>query len=161
MSRRGKWMLGAAAAAIVLLLWSRQTLEPLSYYSSRSYVQRTNDLIRRGALIFDCADDSVKLTNRATDVEREWFAASYLQNDVELFNRNRELYGHFFVVSDCQLREINPFLRTIRLPFAKSMQWLGNIEYSGPGSEATLVSANGRNVAIARTIAGQPLRDER
>lgn len=161
MTSRGKWILGVCAAALVALLWSRQTLEPLSYYSSRSYVQRTNDLIRRGALVFDCAEDAVKLTNRASDAEREWFAASYLQNDVELFNRNRELFGHFFVVSDCQLREINPFLRTIRLPFAKTTQWLGNIEYSGPGSDATLVSANGRTIAITRVLEDQPVRDGR
>lgn len=161
MTPRGKWLMAAVAAGIVALLWSRQTLEPLSYYSSRSYVQRTNDLIRRGALIFDCGDDSVKLTNRATDAEREWYAASYLRNDVELFNRNRELFGHFFVVSDCQLREINPFLRTIRLPFAKSTQWLGNIEYSGPGSDATLVSANGRTIAITRALEDVPLQEGR
>lgn len=161
MSTGRKWGLAAIAAGVVVLLWSRQTLEPLSYYSSRSYVQRTNDLIRRGALVFDCGADVVKLTNRATAAEKEWFAASYLQNDVELFNRNRELFGHFFVVSDCQLREINPFLRTIRLPFAKTTQWLGNIEYSGPGSDATLISANGRTIAITRTVGPEPLRDGR
>lgn len=160
MTARAKWTLAAIAVAVTALLWSRQTLEPLSYYSSRSYVQRTNDLIRRGALVFNCAEDAVQLTNRATNAEREWFAASYLQNDVELFNRNRELFGHFFVVSDCQLRGINPFLRTIRLPFAKTTQWLGNIEYSGPGSDATLVSANGRTIAITRTLEQQP-RDGR
>ena len=142
---------GIAAIVVVALLWLRQSNEPLTYYSSRSYVQRTNDLIRRGALIFDCRDNRVKLTPRATDAERDWYAASYLQNDVELFNRNRELFGHFFVVSDCQLREINPFLRTVTLPFATSSQWLGNIEYAGPGSDATLVSASGRGVAITRT----------
>lgn len=161
MTPRRKWLLTAIAAGVVVLLWSRQTLEPLSYYSSRSYVQRTNDLIRRGALVFDCVDDRVELRNRATEAEREWFAASYLQNDVELFNRNRELFGHFFLVSDCQLREINPFLRTIRLPFAKSTQWLGNIEYSGPGAEASLVSAKGRIIAIERTLAGVVPRDTR
>jgi len=151
----GKWWLTAGAVAIVALLWSRQTIEPLSYYSSRGYVQRTNDLIRRGVLKFDCATDGIVLTERVSDAEREWFAASYLQNDVELFNRNRELFGHFFVVSDCDLREINPFLRTIRLPFAKTTQWLGNIEYSGSGSDATLVSANGRNIAVTRTADAQ------
>lgn len=161
MTARGKWLLAAGAVAIVALLWSRQTVEPLSYYSSRSYVQRTNDLIRRGALVFDCGEDRVKLTGRATAAEREWFAASYLQSDVDLFNRNRDLFGHFFLVSDCQLREINPFLRTIRLPFAKSNEWLGNIEYAGPGSEATLVSANGRSIAITRTPQGQAPRDGR
>src|SRR5829696_5310597 len=100
MSARAKTFYAVAAAAVIALLWSRQFHEPLSYYSSRSYVQRTNDLIRRGALVFDCGQDRVKLTDRATDAEREWFAASYLRNDVELFNRNRELFGHFFVVSD-------------------------------------------------------------
>lgn len=161
MTTRAKVLLTAGAIALVALLWSRQTIQPLSYYSSASYVQRANALIRRGALRFDCADDRVKLTDRATAAEREWFAASYLQNDVELFNRNRELFGHFFLVSDCELREINPFLRTIRLPFAKSTQWLGNIEYSGPGSDATLLSANGRNIAITRTATGVLPRDGR
>lgn len=161
MTRRGKTLLIAGSLALALLLWSRQTLEPLSYYSSASYVQRTNALIRRGALRFDCADDRVKLTDRATEAEQEWFAASYLQEDVELFNRNRELFGHFFLVSDCELREINPFLRTIRLPFVKATQWMGNIEYSGPGSDATLLSANGRNIAITRTPSGVLPRDGR
>ena len=53
MTQRGKWLLAASAVALVALLWSRQTLEPLSYYSSRSYVQRTNDLIHRGALAIE------------------------------------------------------------------------------------------------------------
>lgn len=158
---RGRIALAIGAALLVALLWSRQSFEPLTYYSSRSYVQRTNDLIRRGALVFDCRDDRVRLTERATDAEREWFAASYLQSDVELFNRNRELFGHFFIVSDCQLREINPFLRTIRLPFAKTTQWLGNIEYSGSGSDATLVSVNGRTIAITRLPEGAMPRDVR
>jgi cell division protein FtsI/penicillin-binding protein 2 len=161
MSTRAKVVYAVLAIAVIALLWSRQFNEPLSYYSSRSYVQRTNDLIRRGALVFDCAQDRVKLTDRATKAEREWYAASYLQNDVELFNRNRELFGHFFVVSDCQLREINPFLRTIRLPFAKTTQWLGNIEYSGPGSDASLISANGRTIALTRTAADALPKDER
>ncbi len=161
MSRRGRMLLTAGAIALAVLLWSRQTLEPLSYYSSASYVQRTNALIRRGALNIDSRCQDLALTESATEAEREWFAASYLQNDVELFNRNRELFGHFFVVEDCKLREINPFLRTIRLPFVKTMQWMGNIEYSGPGSDATLLSANGRNIAITRTPSGVLPRDGR
>lgn len=161
MTSRRKLLLTALAIGTIALLWSRQSFQPLSYYSSRTYVQRTNDLIRRGALKFDCGTDRVMLTERASAAEREWFAASYLQNDVELFNRNRELFGHFFVVSDCELRGINPFLRTIRLPFARTTEWLGNIEYSGPGSEATLVSANGRSIAIERTVAGQLPGDAR
>ncbi len=156
-----KTRLTIAAVVVIALLWLRQSNEPLTYYSSRSYVQRTNDLIRRGALIFDCRDDRIKLTPRATDAERGWFAASYLQNDVELFNRNRELFGHFFVVSDCQLREINPFLRTIGLPFVKTTQWMGNIEYSGPGSEASLISASGRTIAVTRIEDGLMPRDAR
>lgn len=161
MTPRGKMLLAIFGIAVVALLWWRQRNEPLSYYSSRSYVQRTNDLIRRGALRFDCAADEIRLTDRANDAERAWFAASYLQNDVELFNRNRELFGHFFVVSDCELREINPFLRTIRLPFAKSTEWLGNIEYTGPGSDAALISANGRTLAIERNAADVLPRDVR
>jgi cell division protein FtsI/penicillin-binding protein 2 len=161
MTPRGKTLLAIALAVTVILLWWRQRNEPLSYYSSRSYVQRTNDLIQRGALRFDCATDAIRLTDRATDAEREWFTASYLQSDVALFNRNRELFGHFFLVSDCELREINPFLRTIRLPFAKQNQWLGSIAYSGPGSDATLVSAKGRTVAIERRLPDVPLRDAR
>ncbi|HUR83294.1 MAG TPA: hypothetical protein VM733_21225 [Thermoanaerobaculia bacterium] len=161
MTPRGKTLLAIAFAVAVALLWWRQHNEPLSYYSSRSYVQRTNDLIQRGALKFDCASDSIQLTDLASDAEREWFAASYLQNDVESFNRNRELFGHFFLVSDCDLRTINPFLRTIRLPFAKPSQWLGTIEYSGPGSDATLVSAKGRTIAIERSTPDVPLRDAR
>lgn len=155
-----RWLV-IGAIVVVALLGSRQCYEPLTYYSSRNYVQRTNDLIRRGALVFDCRDNRIELTDQATKAEQEWFAASYLQNDVELFNRNRELFGHFFVVSDCQLREINPFLRTIRLPFAKSSQWLGNISYSGPGSDATLISASGRAVAITRTEPEAMPRDGR
>lgn len=161
MSARARTLAVIAAIAVVVLLWSRQTIQPLSYYSSASYVERTNALIRRGALHFSCEKNRVELTESATDAEREWYAASYLQNDVELFNRNRELFGHFFLVSDCELREINPFLRTIRLPFAKTTQWLGNIEYSGPGSEATLLSANGRGISITRTANGALPRDAR
>src|SRR5215212_3177531 len=158
---RGRLAWIAGAVVVIALLGSRQCYEPLTYYSSRNYVQRTNDLIRRGALVFSCPRDRLELTDRATKAEREWYAASYLQNDVELFNRNRELFGHFFVVSDCELREINPFLRTIRLPFAKSTQWLGNIEYSGPGSDATLISATGRTIAVTRTAPGLMPRDDR
>jgi cell division protein FtsI/penicillin-binding protein 2 len=161
MTTRGKTLLAIFGVAVVALLWWRQQLEPLSYYSSRSYVQRTNDLIRRGALRFDCASDEIVMTDRANEAERAWFAASYLQDDVELFNRNRELFGHFFVVSDCELREINPFLRTIRLPFAKPNEWLGNVEYSGPGSDAALISSNGRVLAIERAVADAPVRDVR
>ncbi len=150
MTRSTRIALAVGGAVLVFLLWWRQSNEPLTYYSSRSYVQRTNDLIHRGALVFDCRNDRIALTDVATDAEKKWFAASYLQNDVELFNRNRELFGHFFIVSDCQLREINPFLRTIRLPFAKTTQWLGNIEYSGPGADASLISANGRAISITR-----------
>jgi len=51
------WLL-ISGALLVALLWFRQSNEPLTYYSSRSYVKRANDLIRRGALVFDCRDDS-------------------------------------------------------------------------------------------------------
>lgn len=145
--------IAVAFALLVALLWSRQRYEPLSYYSSRSYVQRANSLIRKGALQFDCRDDVIKLMPGVSSAERKWFEESYLRNDVELYNRNRELFGHFFVVQDCQLRELNPFLRTIRLPFAKTTEWRGNIAYSGPGSEATFVSSNGRTIHIARSLA--------
>lgn len=161
MSARTRVFLAAGGAILIALLWWRQSNEPLTYYSSRSYVQRTNDLIRRGALVFDCREDRVELTDVATEAEKKWFAASYLQNDVELFNRNRDLFGHFFIVSDCQLREINPFLRTIRLPFARRTEWLGSIEYSGPGADASLISANGRTIAIERTAEGSAPRDAR
>jgi cell division protein FtsI/penicillin-binding protein 2 len=160
MTRRG--MVHAAVwIVLALLLWSRQRYEPLSYYSSKSYVQRANDLIRKGGLKFDCRTDRIELTERATAAERKWFGASYLQNDVELYNRNRELFGHFFVVQDCELRELNPYLRTIRLPFAKSIDWLGSIDYSGPGSDATLVSSNGRTIHIQRTLPTLPQREVR
>jgi len=155
-----RWLL-IIGALLIALLWFRQTNEPLTYYSSRSYVQRANDLIRRGALVFDCRDDRIELTDVATDAEREWFTASYLQNDVESFNRNRDLYGHFFLVNDCQLREINPFLRTVRLPFATTKQWLGSIDYTGPGSDASLISASGRTLAITRVPDDGVVRDAR
>jgi cell division protein FtsI/penicillin-binding protein 2 len=154
MSQRAKIGLAVLAAFVVVLLWSRQKYEPLTYYSSRSYVERTNDMIRRGALAYNARADRIELTGTATEAEKKWVDASYLRSDLELFNRNRELFGHFFVVTDGQLREINPYLRTIRLPFAKTTAWLGNIEYSGPGSTATLLSANGRTVAITRTAPG-------
>ena len=160
MSAQTKTLL-VVGVALIALLWWRQSYEPLTYYSSRSYVQRTNDLIRKGALRFNCRADRIELTDVATDAETKWFEASYLQSDVELFNSNRELFGHFFMISDCQLREINPFLRTIRLPFAKTTQWLGSIHYSGPGSDATLISANGRNVAVTRNPDGSPIEDAR
>ncbi|HEX6159805.1 MAG TPA: hypothetical protein VF111_06540, partial [Thermoanaerobaculia bacterium] len=108
MSRRAQIGLSLAAALVLVLLWSRQTFEPLTYYSSRSYVERTNDMIRRGALAFDCRGDQIIVTKNASDAERKWVEASYLQSDIALFNRNRELFGHFFIVTDCQLREINP-----------------------------------------------------
>jgi cell division protein FtsI/penicillin-binding protein 2 len=153
---RGRVALIAAIVALIALLWSRQSVEPLSYYSSRSYVQRANALIRKGALQFDCRTDTIRLTSAATDAEKKWFEESYLANDVELYNRNRELFGHFFVVQDCQLRELNPFLRTIRLPFAETVAWRGNIEYAGPPSDATLVSSNGRIIHITPPAAGAP-----
>lgn len=161
MSTRAKLGLTILAIAIVALLWSRQSYEPLTYYSSRSYVERTNDMIRRGALAFDCRADRIVLTKNASDAERKWVAASYLETDIELFNRNRELFGHFFIVSDCQLREINPFLRTVRLPFAKTTEWLGNIEYSGPPAHASFVSSNGRSIDITRAASGAMPRDTR
>jgi cell division protein FtsI/penicillin-binding protein 2 len=160
-SSRTATLLALGGAVLIALLWWRQSNQPLTYYSSRSYVQRTNDLIRRGALVFDCRKDAIELTNVATEAEKKWFAASYLENDVELFNRNRELFGHFFIVSDCQLREINPFLRTIRLPFAKTTEWVGSIEYSGPGSDASLISANGRTIAVTRAVGDAMPRDAR
>lgn len=161
MSARARIVLAIGGAVLIALLWWRQSNEPLTYYSSRNYVQRANDLIRRGALRFDCRDDRIELTEIATDAEKKWFAASFLQNDVELFNRNRELFGHFFVVTDCELREINPFLRTIRLPFAKTKQWLGSIDYSGPGSDASLISASGRSISILRATENAAVRDAR
>ncbi|MEK6372607.1 MAG: hypothetical protein AABO58_07905 [Acidobacteriota bacterium] len=151
----------AMAVLVVALVWSRQTIAPLSYYSSKSYVERTNGLIRRGALHYDCFDRQIKLTGRATPAERKWFSASYLETDVELYNRNRELFGHFFVVSDCKLIQINPFLRTIRLPFATSLEWLGDIDYSGPGADAALVSSNGRTILINHASPFAPLREVR
>jgi cell division protein FtsI/penicillin-binding protein 2 len=146
---------------LIALLWSRQRYEPLSYYSSRSYVQRTNDLIRKGGLIFDCRDDAIKVTDQASAAEKKWVEASYLRNDIELYNGNRELFGHFFVVEDCRLRELNPYLRTIRLPFAESLEWKGNIEYSGPGADATLISSNGRSILVQRSLANTPQREVR
>ncbi|MEA2488447.1 MAG: hypothetical protein QOH21_239 [Acidobacteriota bacterium] len=154
MSRRAKIGLTLLAVAIVALLGSRQKFEPLTYYSSRSYVERTNDMIARGALAFNARADRIELQPSATEAERKWVDASYLRSDIELFNRNRELFGHFFVVTDGQLREINPYLRTIRLPFAKTTQWMGNIEYSGPAARASLLSSNGRTIAITRTESG-------
>ncbi|HVE70305.1 MAG TPA: hypothetical protein VNI54_02975 [Thermoanaerobaculia bacterium] len=147
--------------AVMALLWSRQTYEPLSYYSSASYVDRVNAMIRRSALEYSCHSDRIAITSRASVAERKWFEASHLKSDVELFNRNRELFGHFFIVQDCQLREINPFLRTIRLPFATTVQWLGNIEYSGPGADATLRSSNGRTILVNRVLPDLPLREVR
>jgi cell division protein FtsI/penicillin-binding protein 2 len=154
MSSRGRWIV--FWIILIALLWSRQRYEPLSYYSSRSYVQRANDLIRKGGLIFDCRDETIKLTDRATEAERHWVEASYLRNDIDLYNGNRELFGHFFVVQDCQLRELNPYLRTIRLPFATSRGWMGNIEYSGPGADATLISSNGRKILVQRSLPNAP-----
>ncbi|MFP5246016.1 MAG: hypothetical protein ACLGH0_04935, partial [Thermoanaerobaculia bacterium] len=142
--------IAVAFALVVALLWSRQRYEPLSYYSSRSYVQRANSLIRKGALQFDCRDNVIKLMPSATAAERKWFEESYLEDDVELYNRNRELFGHFFVVQDCQLRELNPFLRTVRLPFAETIEWRGNIAYSGPGTDAALLSSNGRTINLTK-----------
>ena len=153
-------LLAVAVVAAVAVLWSRQTHEPLTYYSSRSYVQRANEMIQRGALKYNCRTEQVELVpTRATRAETTWFEASYLKNDVDLFNRNRELFGHFFVIEDCTLREINPFLRTVRLPFATSVQWLGNIEYSGPGSDTTLFSSNGRTILLNRWAPKQPYRE--
>ncbi len=151
----------AGAAALIALLWSRQTHEPLTYYSSRSYVQRADEMIQRGALKYNCRTEQIELVpGRATPAETTWFAASYLKTDVDLFNRNRELFGHFFVVDDCTLREINPFLRTVRLPFAESLQWLGSIEYSGPGSDSTLFSSNGRTILLNRWAPKQPFLEK-
>src|SRR5690349_11407422 len=146
---------------LIALLWSRQRYEPLSYYSSRSYVQRTNDLILKGGLIFDCRDDAIKVTDQASAAEKQWVEASYLRNDIELYNRNRELFSHFFVVEDCRLRELNPYLRTIRLPFAESLEWKGSIEYSGPGADATLISSNGRSILVQRSLPNVPQREVR
>ena len=153
---RGRIVLIVAGVALVALLWSRQSYAPLSYYSSRDYVQRANTLIRKGALQFDCRSDTIRLMPAATAAERKWFAESYLVSDVELYNRNRELFGHFFVVQDCQLRELNPFLRTIRLPFARSTEWRGNIDYTGAASNATLISSNGRTIHVTKPEAGAP-----
>jgi cell division protein FtsI/penicillin-binding protein 2 len=153
-------LIGVGVAVVIAVLWSRQTHEPLTYYSSRSYVQRANEMIQRGALKYNCRTEQIELApGRATRAETTWFEASYLKNDVDLFNRNRELFGHFFVVDDCTLREINPFLRTVRLPFATSVQWLGNIEYSGPGSDTTLFSSNGRTILLNRWAPKQPYRE--
>jgi cell division protein FtsI/penicillin-binding protein 2 len=153
-------LVAAGVAAAIAVLWSRQTHEPLTYYSSRSYVQRVNEMIQRGALKYNCRTEQIELVpGRATRAETTWFAASYLRNDVDLFNRNRELFGHFFVVDDCTLREINPFLRTVRLPFATTVQWLGSIEYSGPGSDTTLFSSNGRTILLNRWAPKQPYRE--
>src|SRR5215213_865996 len=151
----------AVTVAVMALLWSRQTHEPLSYYSSTSYVERVNAMIRKNALAYDCRHDRIEITARATEAEKKWYEASYLRSDVELFNRSRDLFGHFFVVQDCQLREINPFLRTIRLPFATTVQWLGNIEYSGPGADATLRSSNGRTILVNRGLPSLPSREVR
>jgi len=160
LTRRGiGWLV--VFAALVLLLWSRQRYEPLSYYSSRSYVQRANALIRKSALQYSCRDNRIVLTPKATAAERKWFQESYLERDVELFNGNRELFGHFFVVQDCRLRELNPYLRTVRLPFATSTEWRGNIAYAGPGSDATLVSSNGRTIDLMRYVTGMPQREVR
>lgn len=144
-----------AFVVVVALLWSRQSYEPLSYYSSRSYVQRANGLIRKGALQYDCRGGTIRLMPTATAAEKKWFEESYLRTDVDLYNRNRELFGHFFVVEDCQLRELNPVLRTIRLPFAETIEWRGNVAYSGPGSEASLVSSNGRTVGLTSSTTNE------
>lgn len=160
MSRR-RIAFAVAVTALIALLWSRQSQAPLSYYSSRNYVQRTDALIRKGALQFDPRTDAIVLTSDATAAERKWYEESYLAKDVELYNRNRELFGHFFVVQDGQLRELNPFLRTIRLPFARTTEWRGNIEYAGPGSDATLVSSNGRTVHVTRSALKTPQREAR
>jgi cell division protein FtsI/penicillin-binding protein 2 len=153
--------LAVLAAVVIALLWWRQTHEPLSYYSSRSYVERVNALIDKSALEYDPPSDRIRITERATDAERKWYEASYLATDVELYNRNRELFGHFFVVRDGVLQEINPFLRTIRLPFATTLQWMGNIEYAGPGAEASLLSSNGRTIAVNRPSPDAPYVESR
>lgn len=152
---------GLGAALLFALIWSRQSYEPLSYYSSASYVDRANGLIRRKVLQYECWDQKIHLTSRATPAERKWFEASYLKTDVDLYNQNRELFGHFFVVEDCNLIEINPFLRTIRLPFAPSLEWLGDIVYSGPGADATLMSSNGRAILINHAVPSVSYREVR
>ena len=108
------------SGVVVALLWWRQTHAPLSYYSSRSYVDRVNALIEKSALEYDPRTDHIVISDRATDAEKKWYNASYLADDVRLYNRNRELFGHLFVVRDGALQEINPFLRVRQPAVAQS-----------------------------------------
>jgi cell division protein FtsI/penicillin-binding protein 2 len=135
--------------AVAALLFWRQKTEPLLYYSSASYVARAQSLINRGVLVYDCPQRRITFKeNTATPADRKWFPASYLRGDVDAFNAQPDLYGHFFVVSDCRLVTINPHLRTVRLPFSRPLQWFGNIDYSGPGANARLQSSMGRTITI-------------
>ncbi len=115
------------------------------YYSPDAYVERANDLIRRGALRAVCVGESRRIETNwqgATKAESQWYRASYLQGDVELFNRDPEHYDWYFLIDDdCRLLGVNELVHTIGLPFAKRLQWRGSIFYSGEGSDAALRSA--------------------
>lgn len=117
----------------------------LEFYAPEAYVQRANRLIRQGLLTADCSREPIQIDpdpSQVSETDRSWYVNSYLQSDVERFNRDPQAYGWTFLIDDaCVLLGVNPVVHTIQLPFTDRRRWLGNIYFRGRGADVTLRSS--------------------
>ncbi len=133
---------------LAALIFSRSGLgegdEPLSAYSPEGFIRRADALIATGLVSANCRRDPVRLeadTRRMTEEDRAWYEASYLSEDVALFNQDPESYGWRFVIDDsCRLRGVNRQAHVAALPFTHPIRWLGSLFYRSEGADAQLRS---------------------
>lgn len=139
------WLTPFVLAALV---FSRSGLgegdEPLSAYSPEGYIRRADALIATGLVAANCRRDTVQIEadiRRMTEEDRAWYEASYLSEDVALFNQDPESYGWRFVIDDsCRLRGVNRQAHVAALPFTHPIRWLGSLFYRSEGADAQLRS---------------------
>ncbi len=148
------WAVLLALLASLLYWRSGVGARQLRYYAPDEYVERADDLIRRGYLAAECSGGSVAITERLAEAparERSWYAGSYLSADVRRFNADPDGFGWAFVVDDdCRLRGVNPVVHAIDLPFTRRVRWLGSLLYRGHQSDAVLRSAR-RTITLRRS----------
>jgi len=152
MSKRLLLILPLAILPLLLLFASKNKTE-YNYYSPKAYVNNVNKLIKQGNLTANCTAQHPKITtNFQNGRDQKWYTQSYLRADIERFNNSPENYGWtFHIDANCELQQIHPSIRNLKLPFAGDTSWKGSIFYHGNSAKIALHSAQ-RTIALSKAF---------
>ena len=149
----------AISALVVLLLAGLVALEdePTGAWTPEGYVETANALIADGRLWLECKDsragvsrDTLRTEFRPGTPEAEWFAASYLRDDVRRFNNDPEASRSPFLVDGCRLLGVDPFYHRVDLPNQRLPRWRGDILLAGARAGATLEGTSNQQLLEIR-----------